>query len=161
MTTKKKESTALDERKAAALGLTEEAVVKALGIPVGLVASTSDDDVMAGILAQIAAAGSVEEALASGVTEGIADFGSQVLTFLDFRYQPSDYGEVPRWPFVVCKVAGEDGEVHTVTTGAKQIVALLALARQKGALPFAARVDLISFETEDGETRRAYKLVSP
>jgi hypothetical protein len=157
--------TTLDTIPGRGIAPTESAIVEALGIPTGLIEAATDEDVMASILAQIANAGSVEEALASGVTEGLSDFAGHVLKFLDFRYQPSDFNPVDgkgvAWPFVVCKVTDVQGEVHTVTTGAKQVVVMLAFARKRDALPFDARVELITFETPEGETRHALKLVTP
>lgn len=162
--TKGKAGTALDTIPAGGIEPTESAIVKALGIPVGLIAIDQGEDVMAGILAQIANADSVEEALASGVTEGLTAYDGQVLTFHDFRYQPSDFGPAEdreRWPFVVCRATDTEGEVHTITTGAKQVVTMLAFAKTRDALPFDARVERITFETEDGEARHALKLVTP
>jgi len=138
----------------------EAAVVKALGIPVGFVEATDPGDVMAGILAEIAAAGSVEKALAAGITEGLQFYAGKVLTFLDFKYQPSEF-DPEGWPFVVIKAADEDGAAHTLTTGAKSVVTILALARKTGDLPFNARVDVVEFDTGEGERRRAVKLVAP
>lgn len=138
----------------------ERELIEFLGIPVGAVDVTDPNDVMAGILAEIAAAGSVEKALAAGVTEGLQAYVGHELSIIDFKYQPSEF-DPEGWPFVVIKAATKEGEALTLTTGAKQVVTLLALARRTGELPFRARVDVVEFDTPEGERRRAVKLVAP
>jgi hypothetical protein len=135
----------------------------ALGIPVGLVdTATTGDDVMDSMIAEIAAAGSVEDALRLGTVAGLQDYDGQTLTFVDFHYQPSTFDTSPNaWPFVVIKAADANGERITATTGAKIVVALLAKARQDDAFPFTATVQVNHFETDAGEHRKAVRLVFP
>ena len=160
MTAPKKKTDELDTRSGGGIVPTEAAVIKALSIPVGMVDVTEGDEIMAGILAEIASAGSVAEALASGVTEGLGAYDGQVLVIESFRYQPSDFDH-EGWPFVVIKAVDSDGTRRILTTGAKAVVTLLAFAKLKDELPFKARVDVVAFETADGEARRAVKLIAP
>jgi hypothetical protein len=131
-----------------------------LGIPVGMHdVGRSGSDAMDEILAEIAKAGSVEEALAGGTVLGLDDFDGKTLVFEDFHYQPSDF-DPDGWPFVVAQVVTGDGERIHVTSGAKRVVALLALARKRDELPFKAGVQVTPFETDDGERRSVTALIT-
>lgn len=137
----------------------------ALGIPVGLVAEGNErtgDEVTDEIIAEIIRAGSVDKALAAGTVLGLKDFDGKVLAFVDFKYQPSKYAspaeQATAWPYVVMRCTDVDGELLTVTTGARQVIALLALARQNDELPFTARVKVTPFDTPDGERREVVSL---
>ncbi len=155
----KDDDLAMREDAGTAIVKTEAEVIEALGIPVGFVDVADPGEIMAGILAEIASAGSVEAALKLGSVEGLQDYTGHELTFLDFKYQPSEYDPMG-WPFVVIRAADEQGEVHNLTSGAKQVVTMLALARKTGELPFRARVEVVGFTTPEGEARTATKLVS-
>jgi hypothetical protein len=151
-------ATKQEQSEGTALALKVEKAAKALGIPIGIVdVGRSGDQVMDEIIAEIASAGSVDEALKSGTVHSISEYEGQVLAFTDFHYQPSDY-DPDGWPYVVIKAGTADGEPVTVTTGARQVVVLLALARKTNGLPFLARVVMVPFETSDGERRSVVKL---
>lgn len=162
--TKDPEPGALELREERGILPAERPIIESLGIPVGLIGDDAEPgEVMAEILARIAAAGSVEEALAQGAVAGLQDYEGRVIGVVDFKYQPSAF-DPGGWPFVVINAVadpdGGTGEAVTLTTGAKQVVAMLALARKLGGLPFKARVEVIGFEGPEGELRRAVKLVS-
>jgi len=144
------------------LALTDAAT--ALGIPLGLVdIGRTGDEVMDAIVAEIAAAGSFENALKLGTIEALLDFDGQTLTFHSFHYQPSDFDKGPNaWPYVVVRCTDAQGELRTVTTGARKVVAMLALARQNDELPVVARIEVGTFtDDESGETRRVVNLLAP
>lgn len=133
-----------------------------LGIPIGLTdiaAARTGNEVMDDIIAEIAKAGSIEEALAGGTVLGLQAFDGKVLVFEDFHYQPSEF-DPEGWPFVVAQVVTPDGERLHVTSGAKRVVALLALARSKDELPFKAGVQVTAFESDEGERRSVTSLVT-
>lgn len=137
----------------------------ALGIPIGLVAEgdgKTGDEVTDEILAEIIRAGSVEKALAAGTVVGLKDFDGVELGFLSFKYQASKYAspkeQATAWPYVVIRCTNADGESITATTGARQVIALLALALQTNGFPFRARVKVTPFDTDEGERREVVSL---
>lgn len=154
--TTKKEPTAIERR--------EDDAAKELGIPLGLVeiAGPEGNEAWDSILGEILAAGSVEKALGLGAVEGLNAYDGQTLVFHSFRFQPSDFDTGPgAWPYVVAKASDSNGELKTVTTGARQVIAILALAQKNGELPFKAKIERTDFETESGERRAVTKLVPP
>jgi len=157
--------TEIEVHERAELGERELGVARALGIPIGVVDVTPPEDTMAAILEQIAEAGSIAEALAQGIAEGLRGYVGQVIVVDGFKYQPSDY-DPEGWPYVVIRAADEDGQLRTLTTGAKTVVAQLALARKlhdAGTVqfPFKARVIEVDTEGPNGEPWKVYKLGPP
>jgi hypothetical protein len=73
-------------------------------------------------------------------TEGLKDFVGKVVTFHDARWSPSAFKKGPGC-FYILDISTPDRTEHLlVTTGATNVMAIIAKAHMAGWLPFSARV---------------------
>jgi len=80
-------------------------------------------------------------------TEGLKDFVGKVVTFHDARWSPSAFKMGPGC-FYILDISVPDRTEHVVvTTGATNVMAIIAKAHVEGWLPFSARVVEVASNT--------------
>jgi hypothetical protein len=93
------------------------------------------------VVAEYLAAETLDDLLVEPAgTAGMRDYVGKVITIHDARWSPSAHKRGPGCFYTVDITVGESKEHLVVTTGATNVVAMIAKAYAAGWLPFTARV---------------------
>jgi hypothetical protein len=93
------------------------------------------------IVAEYLAAETVDDLLVEPKgTEGLRDYVGKVVTIHDARWSPSSHKKGPGCFYTVDITVADSAEHFVVTTGATNVVAVIAKAYAAGWLPLTARV---------------------